>query len=160
KEVIHIHGSDQMAALASPHSTIEECYLLQKFWRGIGSPHMDHRLHMTDFSDQENVASYPGFNTDLLELEQKDAVLLVGANVHHEQPLVGHRLRKASLQGAKMMAINPVDFSLNFSVTEKIIVHPYQIIEELAAIIKALSNENNVLPTEFMQYFSQTKINS
>lgn len=153
-EVIHTHGSDQIAALASPSSTLEECYLLQKFWRGIGSPHMDHRIHITDFSDQANAAFYPGFNTSLSELEQKDAVLLIGSNLHHEQPLVGHRLRKASLQGAKMMVINPVDFSLNFVVAEKIIVHPYQMVEELAAIIKVLAGEHVALPTDFMQHFS------
>ena len=143
-EIIHTHGADQIAALASPNSTLEESYLLQKFWRGIGSPHIDHRLHVTDFSDQD-VTSFPGFNNQLSELEAKDAVLLIGTNVHHEQPLVGHRLRKASLQGAKMMAINPVDFSLNFDMAEKIVVHPYQMIEELAAVIKALSNEGDSL---------------
>ena len=155
-EVIHEYGADQIAALASPSSTLEECYLLQKFWRGIGSPHIDHRIHQMDFSDQE--ITCPAFNSNLSQLEQKDTILLIGSNVHHEQPLVGHRLRKASLQGTKVMVINSVDFPLNFPVNEKIISHPYQLVEHLAGIIKALQHENISLPSEFMQHFSQTQM--
>ena len=36
--------------LASPNATLEEFYLLQKIMRGLGSPHIDHRLRQIDFA--------------------------------------------------------------------------------------------------------------
>lgn len=155
-EVVHQYGADQIGALASPNATLEECYLLQKLWRGMGSSHLDHRIHQTDFTDEEN--SCPGFNSYLSQLEQKDVILLIGADIHHEQPLVGHRLRKASLQGAKLIVVNPADFSLHFPTAEKLVVHPYQIIDHLAGIINALQAEHAFLPAGFMRHFSQTKV--
>jgi NADH-quinone oxidoreductase subunit G len=44
------HGAEQIAALATPHSTLEEIYLLQKLLRGLGSNNIDFRLRQSDFS--------------------------------------------------------------------------------------------------------------
>src|SRR5260364_107487 len=41
-------GADSIAALASPHSTLEALYLLKQLMRGIGSPHIDFRLRQSD----------------------------------------------------------------------------------------------------------------
>ncbi len=38
------HGAEQIAALASPSSTLEELYLLQHLMRHLGSHNIDHRL--------------------------------------------------------------------------------------------------------------------
>ena len=43
------HGAQGIGALASPHSTLEELYLLQKLMRGLGSGNVDHRLRQSDF---------------------------------------------------------------------------------------------------------------
>lgn len=158
-EVIHVHGSDQLGALVSPSTTIEEGYLLQKFWRGLGSPHLDHRLQTSDFSDQENLPVYPGFNTTIAALEQKDAILLIGSNIHHELPLFAHRLRNASLQGAKVMVIDAVDYPLNFPITEKICAHPDQIVNELVQIVYALTQDDAQLP-EPLTHFFERKVSS
>src|SRR4051812_5350796 len=42
------HGADSIAALGSPHSTLEELYLLQKLARGLGSESVDFRGRQTD----------------------------------------------------------------------------------------------------------------
>ncbi len=47
-------GADQIAALATPHSTLEELYLLQKLMRGIGSGNVDSRLRHPIFLPMEN----------------------------------------------------------------------------------------------------------
>ena len=56
--VIAEQGADQLGALASPNSTLEEFYLLQKLMRSLGSPHIDHRLRETDTRDQQNMAHF------------------------------------------------------------------------------------------------------
>jgi len=44
------HGADAIAALATPTSTLEELYLLQKLVRAIGSNNVDFRTRQSDFS--------------------------------------------------------------------------------------------------------------
>ena len=50
KAVRDKHGANAIGALASPHSTLEELFLLQRFMRGMGSGNVDFRLRQSDFS--------------------------------------------------------------------------------------------------------------
>jgi NADH-quinone oxidoreductase subunit G len=67
------------------------------------------------------------------------AVLIIGSNIRKEQPMINHRLRKASLKGADVMMVNSVNYEMNYDVSEKIISLPSEITTTLAGIIKALS---------------------
>ncbi|MBI5439265.1 MAG: NADH-quinone oxidoreductase subunit NuoG [Nitrosomonadales bacterium] len=51
-------GAEQIAALATPHSTLEELYLLQKLMRGLGSGNVDFRLRQSDFSS-DGIGTHP-----------------------------------------------------------------------------------------------------
>ena len=137
RAVIERHGAGKIGALVSPSATSEEHYLAQKFMRGLGSHNIDHRLRQADFSDQETAPAYPGLGLSLAGVEQLDAVLLIGSYPRKDQPILNHRLRKAVLAGAEVMALNPVDFDFNFDVAHKSIVSPAHFVPELAAILKA-----------------------
>ena len=100
------NSADQIGVLASPTSTLEELYLLQKLMRGIGCPNIDHRLRQRDFSDQEIAPVFPWLGQSIAELEQLDTVLLVGSNVRKEQPIINHRLRKAVMRGCEISVVN------------------------------------------------------
>ena len=76
-------------------------------------------------------------------LEDLDAVLLIGSNVRKEQPMINHRLRKASLKGADVMMVNSVDYEFNYDLSEKIIKSPSEISTTLAGIIKAFAEMRN-----------------
>lgn len=128
------YGPQQVAALASPSSTTEEFYLLQKLMRAFGSHHIDHRLRQTDNSDQTHLPLFPGLGISIEELQEQNVILLVGSNIQHEQPLISQRIRKATLKGAKVLAINPIDYAFNFSVAEKKIVAPQNMISALADV--------------------------
>ncbi len=141
KAVIAEHGVDQVGALASPTATIEELYLFQKLLRGIDVRNLDHRLRQGDFRDQERAPLFPWLGHNLTDLERMEAVLLVGSNVRKEQPLINHRLRKASMRGACMMLINPVDFDFNWHVSEKIICRPSAMIAALAGVVRVLAED-------------------
>ncbi|MFH0340937.1 MAG: NADH-quinone oxidoreductase subunit NuoG [Chromatiales bacterium] len=132
------HGAGQLGALTSATATTEECYLLQKLLRGLGSNNIDHRLLHSDFKDQDGAPLYPGLGQRLAELERRDAVLLIGSNVRKEQPLANHRLRKAAQLGAFIAVINPVDFDFNYTIGAKLIVRPARMVAALAGIAKAL----------------------
>lgn len=134
RDVIAEHGADKFGALASPNSTLEEFYLLQKMVRGMGSSHIDYRLREKDTRDQANMGAFPGLEMPLAEIEDCDAILLIGSNIQKEQPMAGLRVRKAALKGAAVLAINPVDYRFNFKVTAKKIVAPQHMPKAVAEL--------------------------
>lgn len=134
------YGAEQVAALASPSSTLEEFYLLQKLMRLFGSNNVDHRLQQTDVADQKFLPLYPNLGIKLEEIENQDLIFLIGSNIQREQPIAGHRIRKATLRGTQVISVNVGDYAVNFSQTESIITSPAKFATVLAGIAKALSN--------------------
>lgn len=142
-EVINEFGADKVGALASPSSTLEEFYLLQKILRGVGSPHVDHRLREIDTNDQGAVTAFPGLGMQIANLNQSNAVLLIGSNIQKDQPIAGIKIRAASLKGAPILAINSVDYQFNFKLSAKKIVAPHRMVETLAALANELENPSD-----------------
>jgi NADH-quinone oxidoreductase subunit G len=129
-------SADKLGALAAYGATNEEHYLLQKLMRGIGCNNIDHRLRQQDFRDQGEQGPFPGLGQPVAALEQNDAVLLVGSNIRKDQPLLAQRLRKAVRNGARVMAINAVDYDMAFALAEKSIA--LDLSGELLAVAGAL----------------------
>ncbi len=146
--VIKQHGPEQVAAFASPSSTLEELYLLQKLMRELGVNNVDHRLQQTDFRDQDGQTIMPTSSLQYAEVEKQDSVLLLGCNIDREIPLAGIRVRKAFRNGAKIYAINPVDYDYHFDLSEKIIVSPQDMPMQFASLASALVADPAQLPTE------------
>ncbi|MEM9242877.1 MAG: NADH-quinone oxidoreductase subunit NuoG [Pseudomonadota bacterium] len=138
RAVVDQHGAEQLAALASPSATTEELYLLQKLWRALGSNNIDHRLRQTDVSDQAELPLYLGMENKLADIENQQAIMLIGSNIRHEQPLAAVRVRKAWQKGCEVMAINLLDHDFNFELTDKVISSPDEFITQLAQLAKAL----------------------
>jgi NADH-quinone oxidoreductase subunit G len=136
-------GAEQIGALASPNSTVEELYLLQKLMRAIGSPHVDTRLREMDTRDHAAITTFPGMGLAVAELENCDAFILIGSNLQKEQPLAALRMRKAIKKGAQVLAINPVDYTFNFPLTSKIITAPQHLRTVLADVAKACKKEQS-----------------
>jgi NADH-quinone oxidoreductase subunit G len=133
-------GSD-VGALVAPLTSSEEGYLLGKIIRGLGSDSIDHRLRTLDFSDG---TAGPTFEMPLAEIEKANAIVIVGSNTRHEQPLLSHRIRKAWKKGAKVYAINPIDFDFNFALTGKRIADVWSMGDDLAAFAHASSGDEMV----------------
>ena len=129
----------RLGILVSPSATLEEMHLLAGLARGLGCANIDHRLRRSDFAGQESAPLFPGLGCSLEELEQADCVLLVGSNVRKDQPIAGHRLRKAWRRGATLMAVNPVDYDFHFELAHKAIVRPSRMVAALAGIARVLS---------------------
>ncbi|MGH8072513.1 MAG: molybdopterin-dependent oxidoreductase, partial [Lysobacter sp.] len=67
------------------------------------------------------------FGMRVADIEKADVVVIVGANLRHELPLVNARVRKAWQNGAKVHVVNPVDFDQTFDLAGKQIVAPSQL---------------------------------
>jgi NADH-quinone oxidoreductase subunit G len=153
KKLINAHSCEAIGALASPTATVEELYLFQKVIRGIGSQNIDHRLRQVDFSDQNEAPLFPYLGQAIADLERCDAALVIGSHSRKEQPLLNHRLRKATKHGAKVMLVNPVDYEFNLPIAAKIITTAW--VENLAGIAKALLETSNVVIPENMKVLLQ-----
>jgi NADH-quinone oxidoreductase subunit G len=136
-KVLNACDKDSAAVLASPNATLEELYLLQKSMRAIGINSIDHRLRQSDFSGQDSAPLSPQLGISLEDLETQQAVLLVGSTIRYEQPMANHRLRKASLQGASVMTVNPYEIEFNYHTTEQCVSTAPEMLTNLAAIAKA-----------------------
>ncbi len=145
KNVITHHGADAIGFLISPTATVEELYLAQKLARGLGINNIDHRLRQADFSDQAAAPIFPWLGQKLADIEKTKAALLIGSNVRMDQPLVGHRLRKAALSGGHVMFINPRDFDFRFPVAVKMVADPVGIVTALASVALAVAELKNEL---------------
>jgi len=129
---------EEVGVLASPRATIEELYLLQKSVRAIGVNNIDHRLRQTDFNDQESMGLFPWLGMSLPEIEEQDAVLLVGSNVRKEQPMINHRIRNAVIKNnAKVMCVNPLEIDFNYDVESQSVTSPIEMVNTLAVVAKA-----------------------
>lgn len=149
--IIKQHGPEQFAAFASPSSTVEEFYLLQKLMREIGVNNLDHRLHQIDFLDQDTQANRPISSLKYAQLESQQNILLIGCNIDRETPLAGIRVRKAFKNGAKIFAINPVDYDYRFALENKLIVSPQEVPMQLAKLVLALAGDATQLPEEIQR---------
>ncbi len=127
-------GAD-LGALISPSSTLEEMQLAQKLVRGLGGDNIDFRLRQGDFRGQG--PRVPWLGQTIAELESVDAALLIGSNIRKEQPILGHRLRKAVMEGAAVTFVNPLELDLNYRAGQ-IVAAPGAMVSELAAIARAL----------------------
>jgi NADH-quinone oxidoreductase subunit G len=139
--IIKQHGAEQFAAFASPSSTLEEFYLLQKLMREVGVHNLDHRLHQIDFRDQGTQSALPSSSLKYAELERQNTIVLVGCNIHREVPLAGVRVRKAFTNGGRIYAINAVDYKFHFDITQKCIVPPQDLPIQLATLVAALVDD-------------------
>jgi NADH-quinone oxidoreductase subunit G len=115
-EVLAGVKSERIGFLASPSSTLEEAHLLARLAAHLETSNIDHRVGRRDFSGQDNDPVYPWLGCDIAALEDQGAILVVGSNIRHEAPILAHRLRKASLRGAKISFANSSRYEYFFKV--------------------------------------------
>jgi NADH-quinone oxidoreductase subunit G len=129
--------SGGVGLLAHPSSTLEELYLLARLADGLGSANIDHRLRQRDFREQAADALAPTLGLAIADIDRLDALLVVGSNLRHELPILAHRVRKASLHGARISFINPARFEYFFAVAHYLLSSPAEHVWDLAAVLLA-----------------------
>jgi NADH-quinone oxidoreductase subunit G len=134
-------GAEHIAALATPNSTLEEMYLLQKLMRGLGSNNVDFRLRQTDFSTDGKQAGAPWLGMAVADLNQADRLLLVGSFLRKDHPLLAARIRQAVKRGAQANVVHSADDDLLMKLANKAIVTPAEMVATLAQILQALATE-------------------
>lgn len=136
------HGADQIAALASPHSTLEELFLLGKLVRGLGSDNVDFRLRQSDFSAALKGAPWLGMPVaDVTTLQR---VLVIGSSLRKDHPLLASRLRQATKKGARVAVLGAGGEDLLMPLAARIDVAPSGWTAALAGVARAVAAAKGV----------------
>jgi NADH-quinone oxidoreductase subunit G len=138
KRVVREHGAASIGALASPHATLEELHLLQKFIRGAGSENVDCRLRQTDFS-LDGKGATPWLGLPVADIPSLDRVLVVGSFLRKDHPLLAQRLRQAAKKLTRVSLLHVADDDQLINLHAKSIVAPSALAAEFAGIVKAVA---------------------
>jgi NADH-quinone oxidoreductase subunit G len=138
RQIANGAGVEHVGALVTPHSTLEEMYLLQKLLRGIGSNNIDFRLRQSDFSADGKQVGAPWLGMAISDINKADRLLIVGSFLRKDHPLLAARIRQAVKKGAQANIVHSVDDDLLMKVAHKAIVAPDAMVSLLAQIFKAL----------------------
>jgi NADH-quinone oxidoreductase subunit G len=143
-------GQD-FGVLASPHATLEELHLAGK----LGPA--DFRLRHADFSADGARAGIPWLGMSIPELEKLDRVLVVGAFLRKDQPLLAHRLRQAAKRGARIHMLHSVDDDWLMPIASRRIVPPAELAQQFDFFRESLSSGKNaaILLGNFAQQHPQ-----
>ena len=138
------HGANSIGTLASPHSTVEELYLVGALMRGLGSDNIDHRLRNAEFAPAGSVR---WLGTSIASLSELQRVLIVGSNLRKDHPLFAQRIRQAARKGC---AVNVIVSSTELSsadawalpVANTLLGEPAGWFSQLAEVASAIAAAN------------------
>ena len=126
---------DDFGVLASPHSTLEELFLVAKL--GVAA---DFRLRQSDFSQP---AGIPWLGMPIAELQNLDRVLVIGSFLRKDHPLIAHRLRQAAKRGAQIHMLHSVDDDWLMPIAARKIVRPSEIAAAVGSFAEVLKSGKN-----------------
>ena len=135
-------GPQAIAALVGEEESNEDYYVIGKFMRSVvRSNSIDHRLHRKkklSHTEELNGLGIAGTNLSYGDLEKADLFVIIGSDLHTENPVTALRLLKAKRNNnAKLVMINPVPSRLSRSGDQYI--HKYnteiEILTGLARIV-------------------------
>ena len=119
-------NQEQIGFWANPMNTLEELYLAKKLANGIGSRHFATRLREQDGRLKGTLQGAQSLGCNIADLSDAEAVLVVGANLRQEQPLLTARLRVAANQGSKISVVAARKEQLHMPLAAQETLHPNQ----------------------------------
>jgi formate dehydrogenase alpha subunit len=111
KRIKDKYGPDSIAVLGSSKCTNEDNYILQKFTRCVlGTNNIDNGSRMYNAPSREGLGWSIGFplsTNTLTELEQSNAIIVIGANPAASAPAVSYAIKRAvKNNGTKLIVID------------------------------------------------------
>lgn len=143
KQIANEYGSDSIALLASPHSTVEELFLAGALVRGLGSDKIDHRLRAQSFYKTKGVR---WLGSSIAALSSLDRIFLIGSNIRKDHPLFAQRIRQAVKRGAKVTALLDQYYDWAFPVAATFESDTIKWVEVLSAIAFEIAISKKIPP--------------
>src|ERR1700730_13542001 len=105
------HGPDASAGLASSRATNEDCYAMARLMRAaIGTNNLDNCSRVchspTSFALRRSFG-LSGATGSFTDIDYAHAAIIIGANPTEGHPVVGARIKQATLRGMRLVTIDP-----------------------------------------------------
>jgi formate dehydrogenase major subunit len=105
------HGPDAIAGLASSRATNEDCYAMSRLMRAaIGTNNLDNCSRVchspTSWALRKSFG-LSGATGSFADIDVAGAAILIGANPTEGHPVVGARIKQATLRGLQLVTIDP-----------------------------------------------------
>lgn len=105
------HGPDAIAGLASSRAANEDCYAMSRLMRAaIGTNNLDNCsrvCHSPTSWAMRKAFGLSGATGSFNDIDAADAAILIGANPTEGHPVVGARIKQATMRGLKLVTIDP-----------------------------------------------------
>lgn len=148
QQVLDDLGPDAIGGLASTQCTTETLYVWQSWLRGLGCHHIDARPQQRDTRDDACPIIPP--LDDVAGVSASDRVLLLGACLREEAPMLNYHVRKAVLQGAKVCSINAQAYDANHAMAVDVCLPPSQWVSAVAHLVVDVMGDR--APSEVQAY--------
>ncbi|MGH2851596.1 MAG: molybdopterin-dependent oxidoreductase, partial [Solirubrobacteraceae bacterium] len=105
------YGPDAIAGLASSRATNEDCYAMSRLIRAaIGTNNLDNCSRVchspTSFALRKSLGE-SGASGAFSDVDAADAAIIIGANPTEAHPVVGARIKQATMRGMRLVTIDP-----------------------------------------------------
>jgi formate dehydrogenase major subunit len=105
------HSPDAIAGLASSRATNEDCFAMTRLMRAaVGTNNIDNCsrvCHSPTSWAMRKSFGLSGATGSFNDFDAADAAILIGANPTEGHPVVGARIKQATLRGLKLVTIDP-----------------------------------------------------
>ena len=144
-------AGSEIGGLISPSASNEELFLFKRLLDSLGSPNLDYRLRRAHTQGPADDGAHTLGEGGLASLENSQALFLVGAELHHDQPMVAHRVRKAWLNGADIAALGHRAYDYRFGLSTRLTDPPSRMAWHLARVAKAVATAKRVPGADFLK---------
>ena len=142
------HGSNALAALAHPISSVEELYLLQKVMRGLGASQIESRLRQVD---TRGAAQTAWLGMPIAEINHLKRVFVIGSHLRKDQPLLAARMRTATKRGLQVYRLDAGGNDWLMPVAAHLHSAPAEWVKQLSEIATALAKAKSLTLPAGMQ---------
>ena len=132
-------NQNQIGIWANPMNTVEELYLAKKLAEGLGINNTASRLREQDRRVSDGLKGAQWLGQSIESLAGNEAVLVVGANLRKEQPLLTARLRRAAKSHMALSVLSANKEELFMPLLAQEAVHP----NEWAGRLKAMAADTD-----------------
>ena len=155
KEVISLQKkkkTNEVAALISSSTSLNEQYLYAQLFRSLGCTNLDHRIRQVDFSGDTLDPIFPNFDIKPHQIENMKSILIIGSDLRKETPLIAHWVKKAADQDASVNFINQTYGEYYFPIENFILSDQEALAENLGLVLKAAHDDTkNILPDHIVE---------
>ena len=144
--------SIKSSGFISAQSTCEEMLLFQKILRENNIFNIDHRSKECDFRYQDNYPIIPSFDIKLSQIKDMDNIIILGANITREFPILSVFLKEASdNKGTRIHSFATYEFKENFPIVKSDILNSAELEQlfndenEGLSSIDINKNQNNLI---------------